>query len=374
VYFVALRMLIGDRGKYISLVFGLSFAALLIAQQGAIFLGLMLRATGPLQNVGQADLWIGDAKTRYIGEIRPLSDSDIMRVRSVPGIQWAEPFFASRAVADLPDRFQSVQIIGIDRSTLIGQPPEMTVGSLNDLRIPDAVIVEEAARPKLDNIQIGGTLRLNDQRAVVVGFCRAKAGFESNALIYTAYENAIRFVPLGRNQMSFILAKVKPGADIKQVAAEVNTLRDLGAFTREQMRNRTVGFIMTETGIGINFGITVLLGFVVGLVLSASIFYQFTVENLKNFAVLKATGARTRTLIRMILLQATTVGLIGYGVGVGGAAIFALASRKPGVELAAYFPWQLLVIALGANLLCVSLGSVISLRRVIMLEPAIVFK
>ena len=98
---IALRMLLGDRGKYLSLVFGLSFAVLLIAQQGAIFLGLMLRATGPLQNVGQADLWVADPHTRYIGEIRALNDEDLQRVRSVPGVRWAEPFFTARATAEL---------------------------------------------------------------------------------------------------------------------------------------------------------------------------------------------------------------------------------------------------------------------------------
>lgn len=372
---VALRMLFGDRGKYLSLVIGLSFAVLLICQQAAIFMGLITRATGVLQNVGQPDLWIADPHIKYIGEIRALSERDLGRIRSIPGVAWAEPFFTSRAITELPDgTYKTVELIGIDRSTMIGQPPELTEGNLADLRAPDAVLVEETSRPKLANVGIGDTLRLNDRRAVVVGFCRAKAGFESNAIIYTTFENALRYVPMGRDKISFFLVKCKEGVAIEDVAAAIRERTGLGAFTYNQMKVRTVKFILVETGIGINFGITVLLGFFVGLAVVTSVFYQFTLENLRHFAVLKAMGARTRTLVGMVLTQALVVGLIGYGIGVGFAGLFTVSSRRPGSELAADFPWPLLVGALGAMFVCTGMGSLLSLRRVIRLEPAVVFK
>ncbi|MEX2219158.1 MAG: ABC transporter permease [Phycisphaerales bacterium] len=372
---VALKMLLGDRGKYLSLVMGLAFAVLLITQQGSIFLGLMLRATGPLQNISQADLWVTDPHVKWVSETRNLSDADLNRVRSVPGVAWAEPFFNIRAVAELPGgNFRSVNIVGISRSTMVGRPPEMLEGRLEDLRIADAVIVEDSARGKLEDPQIGTVLKLNDRRAVVVGFARAKAGFDSPAIVFTTYPNAVNFVPLGRNKLSYVLVGVKDGVDRREVQARINRVPGLAALTPDEMRWRTVRFIMAETGIGINFGITVLLGFIVGLVVSAAIFYQFTVDNLRNFAVLKAMGARRATLIGMILLQAVVVGVVGFGIGVGGAGLFSLAGRKPGAELAVYFPWQLMFVALFAMVACVSLGSLLSLSRVLRLEPAVVFK
>ncbi len=372
---IAIRMLLGDKSKYLSLVLGLSFAALLISQQGAIFLGLMQRATGPLQNVGQPDFWVADPATRYVGEVRPLASSDLLRVRSVPGVAWAEPFYAARAFCELPDStFKTVQLFGLDRTTLIGQPPQMIEGSLEDLRLPDAVVIEESARPKLGNVGIGDTLRLNDQRAVVVGVCRATSGFESNALIFTTFENALRYVPQPRNSITFILVKCKDDADHAAVAQAIDSIPTLKAFTPEELVRRNTEFIIVETGIGINFGITVMLGFIVGVIVSASIFYQFTVENLRNFAVLKAVGARARLLVAMILLQALLVALVGFGIGVGLAGVFSWGARRPGAELAAYFPWPLLVLSFLAMLVCVGAGSLLSLRRVLRLEPAVVFK
>lgn len=372
---IALRMLMRDRGKYFALVIGLAFATLLIAQQGSIFLGLLKRATGPLQNIAQPDLWVTDPFTRYVLEYRPLADRDLQRVRGVEGVAWAEPFFSSRTPVELPDgSFKTAQIIGIDRSTLIGRPPIVTQGNIDDLRAPDAIFVDESSRQRLANVQIGDTLKLNDRRAVVVGFCQVKLGFESNAVIYTTYDNATRFTPVGRENIPFILVKGHEGTPPKELAARITQQTGLGAFTSDEMRGRTIDFILKETGIGINFGITVILGFVVGLAVVTAIFYQFTLENLRYFAVLKAMGARSRTLVRMVLLQALVVGCIGFGIGIGLVGLFALSGRRPGAELSPYFPWQMGLLSMVAILLCIILGSVLSLRRVIQLEPAIVFK
>ena len=74
----------------------------------------------------------------------------------------------------------------------------------------------------------------------------------------------------------------------------------------------------------------------------------------------------------MVLQQALVVGLLGYGLGVGLAALFGW--RVQGTELAYFTPWQLLPIAGGAIVLICSLSSILSVQRVIRLEPAIVFR
>lgn len=381
---VALRMLLGDRAKYLALVVGLAFAVLLIAQQGSIFLGLLIRSTGPLQNVNQPDLWVTDPYVRFISETRYLSEVDLQRVRSVPGVAWAEPFFSARGIVELPGgNFKSVNVVGIDRTTMIGQPPAVLEGNLEDLRIPDAVFIEEGSVRRLAyrdeqgievKPKIGDVLKLNDRRAVVVGVIRAKSGFDSPALMYTSLENATSYVPLGRNRISFILVGVKPEAELREVQASISALPELSALTKFELQMKSIDFILKETGIGINFGITVTLGVIIGLAISAAIFYQFTLENLRNFAVLKAMGARWFTLVGMVLLQALWVGLIGFGIGVGVAGAFSLLGRRPAAELSVFFPWQLLVGSLGAMMLCVLVSSVVSLLRVLRLEPGVVFK
>jgi len=83
-------------------------------------------------------------------------------------------------------------------------------------------------------------------------------------------------------------------------------------------------------------------------------------------------GATNGRIVGMILLQATVVGVLGFGIGVGLASIFGELNK--GTELAFYTPWQLLPITGGAVVLICILASILSVRRVIVLEPAVVFR
>jgi putative ABC transport system permease protein len=371
---VALRMLFGDRTKYLTLVLGLAFASLLMNQQGAIFMGLLFQATGPLQNVHGVDLWVVDPGIKWVLEYRSLSDQKLARVRSVPGVEWAEPFFNGWAVTELQNGdFKKVQIIGVPRTTLAGRPADILEGRADDLRIPDAIIVEQRTAAAMGGVRVGDTLKINDRRALVVGLCKAKRGFESNGIVYTTFDNAVRYSPVGRKAISYFLVKVKPDHDAAAVQAAINRLGDLSALSTAEFRARTIAFIIVATGIGVNFAITIALGFVVGLLLSASIFYQFTLENLRYFAVLKAMGAPARALVGMILLQALVVGCIGYGIGAGAAGAFALVNRRVEGDLATFFPWQLLVGSFVLTLATIGLASLLSIRRVLRVSPGAVF-
>ena len=114
------------------------------------------------------------------------------------------------------------------------------------------------------------------------------------------------------------------------------------------------------------------LGFIVGTAIAGQTFYSFTVDNIRYFGTLKAMGATNSLLLKMIMLQATLVGLIGYGLGVGVASLTQIISKNS--ELAFKFPWELLIISGSAVMLICILSSVLAIRKVITLEPAIVFK
>src|SRR5260370_8737415 len=77
---------------------------------------------------------------------------------------------------------------------------------------------------------------------------------------------------------------------------------------------------MRNTGLPVNFGITILVALVVGTVVAGQTFYLFTVENLKQFGALKAMGVANARLTGMILLQAASVAALGFAIGTGMAA------------------------------------------------------
>jgi putative ABC transport system permease protein len=379
---VALRMLTGDKAKYLGIVFGVTFAALLMGQQLSIFCGLMRNTTSQIRDVEGADLWVMDPNIQFVDDIKPMSENDLYRVRGVPGVKWAVRLYKGMARARLSDgNFQQMIVLGLDDATLVGapRPDRILAGDLADLRRPDALFIDEFGWRYLfgaEPFAPGKTLEMNDKRAVIVGLCKCNPTFQTFPILYCTYSQAVKFIPQERKTLSFVLAKVDDGADPAAVCAAVKDRTGLQARTNEEFFWTTIGYYMERTGIPINFGITVMLGFVVGCAIAGQTFYLFTIENLKQFGALKAMGVSNFRIARMILLQGLVVGVIGYGLGVGGAAAFGYVFENlvKSAPPAFYFGWQILAITAGAVALIVFLSALLSMKRVLFLEAGVVFR
>jgi len=383
-YYYALKMLIGDRAKYIGIIIGLTFASLLITQQSAIFVGIMSRTFSFLTDVGLPDIWVVDPQVQYIDDIKPLRDTEVTHIRGVTGVAWAVPLYKGSLPARLDNgTFQTCITIGLDDETLIGGPPHMISGKLSDLRRNDGVIVDDVgAKGKLARqgpngtripLKVGDTLELNDHRVFVVGICKITETFQANPVIYTTYSRATLFAPQQRKLLSFVIAKAAAGEDPEVVCNRIRQVTGLMAYTPARFKKLTFIYYLKYTGMPINFLTAVALGFIVGITISGQTFYNFTLDNLRYFGTLKAMGTTNSTLLKMILLQALIVGAIGYGLGVGLASGWgALLSGR--TQIAFLLPWQLLLItAVAVLFICLS-AAALSIRKVMKLEPAVVFR
>ncbi|RLS52994.1 MAG: ABC transporter permease [Planctomycetota bacterium] len=387
---LAWKMLTGDRTKYLGIVFGVAFGTLLIAQQSSIFVGLMRRTSSQIIDISSADIWVMDRKQRNIDEIRPMPDNRLYQVRGVAGVEWAVRLSKSLVRVRTIDRdspelnardgnFTQGILIGVDDASLAGAPLEMLRGNPLDLRRPDGIIIDEDGYKRLfpgQPIQLGKTLDMNDRRAVIVGTCKVTPPFQTFPVIYARYSQAIQFTPRERNSLSFVLAKAAPGQIHQELCQRIEKQTDLKAMTWDAFFWMNIGYFIENTGIPINFGITVTLGFVVGAAIAGQTFYLFTIENLKHWGTLKAMGVTNLRLIGMILFQAGVVGAMGYGIGLGFSALFFEMMERSGQPdlRGMWVPWQVASIAAGAVGLIIVVASLLSLRKVLVLEPAMVFK
>ena len=375
---VALKMLITDRAKYLSIVLGLSFASFIISQQSSIMIGIVKRTFGFITDTSQPTIWVADPTVQYIDDIKALKETDLYRVRSVPGVAWALPLYKGTIQARLHNgTFQTCILIGIDDATFIGQPPVMLQGRVEDLRIDGGVIVDRVgASSKLATshgpLQVGEEMELNDNRAVVVGICSVSRTSQSQPVIYTTYERATDFVPAQRKLLSFVIARPLPGHTAEEVCQTIRSVTGFAAYTSSQMEWLTLGYYMKYTGIFVNFGVAIILGFIIGTAVAGQTLYNFTLDNLPYFGVFKAMGADNTLLCKMVVLQALFVSAIGWGLGMGATACFALLTAH--TELSFSMPlW--LYIASGLSVLLISMiTSFICVRRVAHVDPAIVFK
>lgn len=382
-YRIALHMLFGDRGKYIAMVVGVTFASLIMTQQPSIFVGLISRTYSFIGEISEPDIWVMDPGVEYVEEHKPLRDTDLARVRGTRGVKWAVPIFKNFMTVKLPDgATRTMDLTGVDDATLLGGPSEMLVGKLSDLRLADGVIVDkEAAENRLRvslpgggkrPLTVGDELEINDHRAVVVGIAKLKRNFVLQPRIYTTYSRAIRFAPNTRRQLTYVLVKAQDGIDQEDLARRISVQTGLSALTSDQFKEATLTYWMTQTGIPINFGISVSLGFLVGAAIAGQAFFNFVRENARHFAALKAMGLRTGVLVKMVMVQAALVGFTGYGLGVGMTALFGL--RAHDSVLAFRMTPELLVISGAGVLVIVSISALFSIRHVAKLDPATVFR
>jgi putative ABC transport system permease protein len=385
--FLALKMLIGDKAKFIGIVLGLSFASFIIVQQASIFVGLMARTYGFITDTSQPDIWVMDDKVQFIDDIKSLRDTQLYLVRGIEGVKWAVPFYKGLLKVRLDHgNFQQCNVIGIDDATLIGGPPVMLQGTVEDLRMIDGIIVNQAGaedklaisgssreqKSPLIPLRVGNAVEINDTRAVVVGICETTRTFQSQPVIYTTYSRAMSFAPPERKQLSFILVKAEKGILLSELTKEIIRRTGLKALTQKEFKRLTVDYYLKRTGIPLNFGVAVALGFVIGMAISGQTFYNFILDNLRFLATFKAMGAQNHLLTKMVFLQAAWVGFIGWGIGIGAAALFGYLARHS--DLSFLLPYQLYLISILTMLTICGISALIGLMRVYRVDPAIVFR
>ena len=372
---LAIRMLLGNRAKYIAMLFGITFASMLICQQCSIFCGAMRMCTGQIRDVQDAPIWVLSPQTRYIDDLDPLAEQKVEEVRSVPGVAWAVPLQKGYGRVHMDDgRFQQVILLGLDDATLVGSPRSMILGQLADIDKPDAVIIDEVGYQLLwpgQALAIGKEMTLNGRRALIVGICRASLTFQTLPIFYARRSQAAHYLPPEPKTVSAILVQAQDGLPLAEVCARIHSETGLLALTEDQWAWRTINHYLTRTGLLLNFATTVLLGLMVGVAISGQSFYTFTVENLPQFGMLKAMGVSDLRLVGMIVMQAAIVASIGYGLGVGLAAVYGEATRGH-TKLVFHMPWQVLVLTGAGILLVTGATSLVSISRVIRLEPAII--
>jgi putative ABC transport system permease protein len=246
----------------------------------------------------------------------------------VPGVAWAVKLYNGKARGQFQEgNFKQFIVLGLDDQTLTGAPPKMVVGALADLRRPDAVVLDETGYRYLfpgQPLRAGRVFEMNDHRAEIVGVCKSSPTFQTFPIAYTTYSRALRYAAQERRVLSFILAQGEPGVPTEEVCRRIEAQTGLMAMSQADFSWKTIVYYLKRTGIPVNFGITVLLGFLIGAAIAGQTFYLFTLDNLKQFGALKAMGV-------------TDLGIVGMA---------------------------LIVIA----------SSLVSLRRVIRLEPASVFR
>lgn len=367
--------LLHDRARLATTLVGITFSVFLMLYQGSLLLGFV-RAASAIIDATTADLWImGRAVTCFdfpsplpdrFGDIAQGIDGVVTVRRTVTGItQWHRPDGVR----------QTVLVIGADDGVGDRFPmPRMAAGDRSGSLLPDSLVVDRSNARLLGVTGIPTDGELGDRRARIVAFADGFGSFLATPYVFTTHRDTIRYSSLPSEYTSYILVWVQGGREVERVRRDLQTrLPDVDVLTGRQFAQRSRLFWVIGTGAGGALFIAGLLGFVIGVVIVSQSMYATTMENLDEFATLKAMGASRAFILRIVLVQAAAFAIVGCALGI--------ALALPSIRLTERFfiPWIFTPtwyppFVVAASFAMCALASIVSIRKALSAEPARVFR
>ena len=370
---LAQRNLFHDKVRLTVTLTGIVFSVVLIVVQLGLFLGFTTATSNLIDHSG-ADLWIASKNVPYVEQGVAFSERKLNQVRAVPGVADAQKLITRWTQWKRHDGGQdSVQIVGINVDDPMERPWNLVQGSVQDLKSPDAVILDELYKQKLGVADVGEVFEIGGHRARVVGFTRGIRSFTTSPYVFTTFKNAQNYASLREDQTMFILVKVAPGANLGEVRRDLlSNVKDVEVFKTSEFSRMTTFYWMFTTGAGVAVLIAAVLGLVVGFVVVAQTIYATTVDHIREFGTLKAMGAPNSYVYKVIMKQATIAAVLGYVLGMIVSVFVVHGSQKGGAAI--LMPTSMAVGMFFLTLLMCVGAALVSINKVTRIDPAMVFK
>jgi putative ABC transport system permease protein len=370
---LAQRNLLHDKIRLAVTLTGVVFAVMLIVIEMALFVGFT-RSTSSMIDKSEADLWVSSANVPYVEVGVPFNKSKFYEVKATPGVAEAVRYLLTGTRWSRPDGSQElIQIVGVDLSSSMGRPWNVVEGSVEDLKRPHGVIVDELYKKQLGVTRLGDMVEISGHRARVVAFTRGIHAFGPDPFVFTSFENALEYADLREDQTTFVLVKLEPGANLEEVRRNILArVKNVDVFTSSEFAFLTQNYWTLKTGAGIAVLFAAVLGVIVGFVVVAQTIYATTMDHLQEFGTLKAMGAPNSYVYKVILQQAAISALVGYGVGIV-ISVSILHLVEPTGAPVVMNGWIAAGTFFLTLLMCAGAG-LISINKVTRLDPAMVFK
>jgi len=370
---LAWRNLVHERSRFIVTLTGIVFSVVLMGIQLGLLIGFCLTTSGIIDNT-DADIWITPKGTSNVDIAGTQATRWRQQALSVPEVASADLFLMQFSLWRKPaGGSEGVMLVGFNLATGRGGPWALEEGRLEDLQQDDAVIIDRLYADKLKVSKIGEVIEVNSRRARIVGFTHRIRTFTQTPYVFTTYRNALAFSRVPDDQTSYVLLKLKPGADLDEVVDKLRQqLPMVDVWSKSEWSTRTRMYWMITTGAGAALLLAAALGLVVGIVIVGQTLYASTVDRIAEYATLRAMGAPNKYLYAVILKQAMFSAVLGFLFGITITLLASWKSAGGNVPIMVP-PWAVLVVAVLTVLMCLA-GAIASIRRVLVLDPSSVFK
>jgi putative ABC transport system permease protein len=372
---LAMKTLFYERGRLIITLTGIVFSTVLTLAQVSMYMGMMGNATGVIRHT-DADIWVMSKNVQNFDFANPFPEERINKVRAMPNVLWADRLILTWGFLKLASGGQEqVQIIGFNPDTGVGAPWSMVSGLPSDVKGGRYMIIDRTSEKRLGGLQPGSVWELNQVQFKLAGLSEGTRSFTTAPVIFIGYNQAHRFMTaiVREDQTTYIVAKLRDtGKTDETVKALRAVMKDNDIISKKDFIKKTVLYWTIQTGIGMGFFLTALLGLIVGGAIVGQTVYANTMEHLREFGTLKALGARNSEIYTVIFSQVGLSAVFGFVAG----SLLMLFSRngieKTGVSF--YLHPMLFVVLFLVVLSTCFLSAFFSVRKIRTLDPVTVFR
>jgi putative ABC transport system permease protein len=370
---LARKNLFHDRLRFVITVAGVAFAVTLVLVQVGLFMGLLDKSTVTIRHAS-ADLWITSRNTPNVDFARTFPETAVLRARSVPGVARADNLIVAFMNIQLPNgAAEGALVYALEDFSAWNLPWNVEQGSPADLKRGYSLLMDRSAALRYGPFAVGEQREILGRRFRIVGATAEAASFTTTPIVFIDYRNAQELQETLRGNTTYVLVKLRPGADARAVQAELRRrLPYNDVLTRDEWALQSRNYWVKSTGLGMSMGVTVFLGILVGIVIVAQTLYTSAVEHIKEFGTVKAIGGSNLAIYRILGEQALIAAVIGFSLG-------ALISYLVRPLMAAIHLNVLLspgfsaVVFAGTVAMCLG-AALFSFRRVARIDPALVFR
>lgn len=362
---VGRRFLFADRRRAALTVLGVAASLLLVLVLGGIFAGAIDRVTYFIRT-SPAELFVSQDGVRTMHmSVSTVPREAAAEIEDVPGVDWSAPIaFASGSVSG-PQGRQLSYLIGYDTSTGRGGPTSLVAG-----RAPgpgEAVLDEQAADPL--GVRLGDEFTIMGTPVRAVGFSTGGSSITNT----TAFVDLDEFARIHDDRVSYVLVDLEPGADPDTVVDRIREdVAGVTVQTREEFA-RSEARVVTDMSADL-LRLMSSIGLVIALAVIALGLMTATLNRLRDFAVLKALGARTPRLAGAVAMQVVLTVVLASAVATALALtlgwVLPLAAPKVQISITA----SAVVRTTASALLVGLLAALWPLRRIAGLDAATAFR
>jgi putative ABC transport system permease protein len=358
---IAWRELRRTPGRFVPVVVAMSLLVVLLAVLGGFLDGLERSQTGVVR-AHEGRLVVTAADVALTIGRSPLPDDVVGAVQQVDGVAAAGRLATVTTTARPADgEIVDVVVVGYDLATATLPAPPADGAAHVDERLgaiagtaADATPAVGPAEGCCDDVDAV----LSD---VSAGGPTVWVDFETWREVATAAD------PTSPAAVQAVVVEPAPGTDLEALADDVEAalagVVAVDASTpAELIAADEVVTQQSSTFAGI-IGVT----FVVTLLVVGLFFVLLTIERSKLYAVLKAMGGRTPDLVGGLTLQAVVVAVVALVLG-GAVSLGLLSFVIPADLPVVVLPERLAVLA-GATIVVAIVGALLTLRRILRIDP-----